>query len=58
MFVAPCWVSGCASATDSTKETTPVTRGVTLEMALNGAIKKTNKYDDVSFKIVGKVAMF
>lgn len=42
--------------TDSTKETTPGTRGTTLEMALIGAIKKTNKHDDISFKFVKKVA--
>lgn len=58
MFVAPCWVSGCASVTDSTKETTPGTCGITLEMALIGAIKKTNKHDDVSFKFVRKAATF
>lgn len=59
MFAAPCRVSGCASVTDSTKEATPGTRGITLEMALIGAIKKTKqKHDDVSFKFVRKVAAF
>lgn len=43
MFVAPCWVSGCASVPDSTKEMTPGTRGVTLKMASIGEIQKKHE---------------